>query len=374
MWKRFLLIFFVLLLTAGTVAGIKFLQIRTMMAAPPPAFPPETVTTAVVAAARWEQSLTAVGSCVPVQGVTVAAERPGRVSRIAFEAGSGVAAGELLVELASETEEAELRAAEADLALAESDFQRMVSLNSRGIVAQADYDAAKSRRQQLAARVASLGALLGKKEVRAPFAGRLGIRQVNLGQIMKEGDPIVSLQRLDPIYVNFTLPQQDLAHLATGMAVEIGADTLAAPAAGSLTTIDPELDPATRAVLVQATVPNPGELLRPGMFVTVRVLLPEATEVLTVPATAVLYAPYSDSVFVVEEKKNEQTGESGLALRQQFVELGERRGDFVAVAKGLKEGEEVASTGVFKLRNGQAVTVDNALAPEFSLTPSPENK
>ena len=197
---------------------------------------------------------------------------------------------------------------------------------------------------------------------------------MNDGQILKEGDPIVTLQSLDPIFTDFALPQQALARLQTGTAVTVTTD--ASPGAGftgRITAINAEVDAATRNVRVQATIGNPDEKLRPGMFARVAVALPERAQVLAVPATAVLYAPYGDSVYLVEEHKDDKSGQTGKVLRQQFVRLGEKRGDFVAAISGLKGGETVVSSGVFKLRNGQAVVIDNKLAPKFSLEPKPEN-
>jgi membrane fusion protein (multidrug efflux system) len=224
---------------------------------------------------------------------------------------------------------------------------------------------------QARAQADSIRAAIAKKTIRAPFGGRLGIRQVNLGQILREGDPIVTLQTLDPIYVNFSLPQQQLSRLRTGLPVRVTCDALPGlTLAGQVTAINPLVDPDTRNIQLQATIANRAEKLRPGMFVTVLAALPVRQEVLIIPATAVLYAPYGDSVFLVESDKE---GKGGKALRQQFVRLGEKRGDFVAVTSGLKGGETVVSTGVFKLRNGQAAVVDNKLAPDFKQAPTPEN-
>jgi membrane fusion protein (multidrug efflux system) len=376
MKKRIILTISGLLVLVAIIAGVKFLQIRKMMEqganfVPPP----ETVTTAVVAMQTWEALLTAVGSLTAVQGVTVAAEQPGKVVRIAFEPGAAVPAGALLVELDTSTERAQLPGAEAQVALAKNNLERSERLLAERIISPAEHDAAVANYRQARAEAGSIRAEMGKKAVRAPFAGRLGIRLVNLGQMLKEGDPIVSLQSLDPIFVDFLLPQQQLGQLRLGLPVRVTTDALPGEIVeGRITAINPEVDAATRNIRVQATAANPQERLRPGMFVNVAVVLPAPTPVFAIPATAVLYAPYSDSVFVVEAKKDEKTGESGKVIRQQVVRLGEKRGDFIAVTEGLKEGETVVSTGVFKLRNGQAVVVDNKLAPEFKLAPVPENQ
>jgi membrane fusion protein (multidrug efflux system) len=245
---------------------------------------------------------------------------------------------------------------------------------AEGIISQADHDLAMANSAQSLAQVDTIRAAIARKTIRAPFSGRLGIRQVNLGQMLREGDQIVTLQALDPIYVDFSLPQQQLSQVRIGLPVRLTGDVLGSDAmTGRITAITPLVDAETRNVKIQATVANKGERLRPGMFVNVSVGLPQRQKVLAVPATAVLYAPYSDSVFVVEEKTDEKKGTKGLVLRQQFVRLGEKRGDFVAVTSGLKEGETVVSTGVFKLRNGQAAVIDNKLSPQFQQNPRPEN-
>jgi membrane fusion protein (multidrug efflux system) len=362
-----------LLLLVAILAGIKALQIGRMTSAqfsPPP----ETVTTALVRGESWESTLSAVGSLEAVQGVTVAAELAGKVTQIAFEPGARVRRGDLLLRQDTSTERAQLPGAEAEVELTRANLERARELLAQKFISRAEYDGAVANHKLAMAAAESVRAAIGKKAIRAPFAGRLGIRLVNLGQILKEGDEIVSLQSLDPIFVNFLLPQQQLRQVGTGLPVRVTTDALPGETIGGrITAINPEVDVSTRNIRVQATVSNTGEKLRPGMFVNVAAVLPDRLAVLTLPATAVLYAPYSDSVFVVEEKRDEKTGETGKVLRQQFVRLGEKRGDFIAVVAGLREGETVASTGVFKLRNGQAVVVDNTLEPEFKLEPKPEN-
>jgi membrane fusion protein (multidrug efflux system) len=238
------------------------------------------------------------------------------------------------------------------------------------ILSQADHDATVAAQEQAQAQVNNIRANLDKKTVRAPFSGRVGVRQVNLGQMLREGDPIVSLQTLDPIFVDFNLPQQQLAQVRLGQAVRVVCDALPGQTIdGKVTAISPLVDSQTRNIKIQATLPNRAEGLRPGMFVTVAVGLPQRQQVQTIPATAVLYAPYSDSVFILEEGKDGKN----VSLRQQFIRLGEKRGDLVAVVSGLKPGDRIASTGVFKLRNGQAAVVDNSLVPLFQQSPTPEN-
>jgi membrane fusion protein (multidrug efflux system) len=360
------------LIVAGLLAGIKALQIGKMIeqgkAYVPP---PEVVTAAPVEMQTWPRELPAVGSLTAVQGVTVGAEVPGKVVTIAFRAGDKVRAGDLLLRQDTSVEEAQLPGAEAAVVLAKATLDRTRALLAENAVAQAEYDAAVAAHSQAVATVAQLQATIAKKTVRAPFSGRLGIRLVNLGQILKEGEAIVSLQSLDPIFADFALPQQALAGLQTGSTVRITSDSWPGEVFGGiLTAINAEVDAATRNIRVQATVANAAEQLRPGMYVRVAVERPGRNEVLAVPATAVLYAPYGDSVYLIEAAPE---GENGLLLRQQFVRLGEKRGDFVAVTSGLKGGETVVSTGAFKLRNGQNVVIDNTLAPAFSLEPKPEN-
>jgi membrane fusion protein (multidrug efflux system) len=278
--------------------------------------------------------------------------------------------GDLLIRQDTSVEEAQLPGAEAQVTLTQSVLARDVEMLKEKIISQADYDAAVAGHRQAMAQAETLRATIAKKTIRAPFGGRLGVRQVNLGQTLREGDPIVTLQSLDPIYVNFTLPQQELSRLRVGLPVRVTSDALPGRGIdGRITTVNPLVDAETRNVQLQATVANPEEKLRPGMFVNAAVGLPVRNKVTAIPATSVLYAPFGDSVFVVEEK----AGKGGKALRQQFVRLGERRGDFIAVTNGLKEGETIVSTGVFKLRNGQPVVVDNKLAPEFRLAPKPTN-
>ncbi|MEW6426747.1 MAG: efflux RND transporter periplasmic adaptor subunit [Thermodesulfobacteriota bacterium] len=375
MAKRIVLTLVLLLLVVGAIAGVKFLQIRAMMAGGASFVPPPTVITATpVTSERWEETLTAVGTLEAVQGVTVAAEVPGKVVRIAFTAGASVRQGDLLLEQDRSAEEAQLRELQTSRALAATNLDRMARLVAEGFIAQVDYDNAAAAFKEAAAREDNIRAVIARKTIRAPFAGRLGIREVNLGQILREGDAVVSLQALDPIFVNFQLPQEEMPRLQPGLAVRLSGEGLGdLQPVGEISTVSPGLDPATRSVRVQATVANPAELLRPGMFVNVAVLLPEETQVLTVPATAVLHAPYSDSVFVVEDSQDEKAEQGGKVLRQQFVRLGEKRGDFVALLTGVEEGEVVASTGVFKLRNGEKVVIDNSHAPDFQLRPEPEN-
>jgi membrane fusion protein (multidrug efflux system) len=311
-----------------------------------------------------------VGSLEAVQGVMVTAELKGKVDKIAFDPGAMVQAGDLLVQQDISSEKAQIQAAEAAVTLAKITLERTRKLLIEKTVSQSQYDNADAQYKQAAAQVDNIRATIAKKTIRAPFAGRLGIRLINLGQALNEGDAIVSLQSFDPIFVNFSLPQQELAQIRQGLVVRMTTDALPGRTIeGKITAINSSVDAATRNIRVQATAANPEEQLRPGMFVNVAVVLPAQEKVLPIPATAVLYAPYGDSVFIVEENNNEKTGRPGKIVRQQFVRLGKKRGDFVAIASGLKEGETIVSTGVFKLRNGQAIVVNNSQAPDFKLKP-----
>lgn len=361
-----------LVIIIAALAAIKALQIRAMIAqgknfVPPP----EAVTTAPVRSESWETALTSVGTLTAVQGVSVAAELSGKVVDLAFEAGAKIRKGEVLIRQDTSSEEAQLPGAAAQVNLTRIILERDEKLLAEQIISKSDYDTALANHKQALSQVETIRAAISKKTVRAPFSGRLGIRLVNLGQVLREGDPVVTLQSLDPVYINFSLPQQQFSKLGLGLPVRITCDALPGLAVmGRITTINPLVDSDTRNIQVQATAANPGEKLRPGMFVETAVGLPVREKVLSIPATAVLYAPYGDSVFVVDDDKK---GKGGKVLRQQFVRLGERRGDFISVTQGLKEGELVVTTGVFKLRNGLSVVIENRLAPQFQLSPRPEN-
>jgi membrane fusion protein (multidrug efflux system) len=375
MKKRIIITLVGLAVVIGILGGIKGLQIDRMIAQGSQMVPPpEPVTTAVARTEAWESVLTSVGSLAAVQGVTVTAELAGKIVNIAFKPGTLARAGDLLVQQDTSSEEAQLRATEATVALAKLNLERLGKLLSERTISQSQFDNADAQFKQAVAQSDNIRATIAKKTIRASFAGRLGIRLVNVGQMLNPGDAIVSLQSLDPIFVDFLLPQQQLAQVQTGLPVRVVTDALLGEVVdGKITAINPQVDSATRNIRIQATIPNAEERLRPGMFVNVAVVLPAKTKVLCIPATAVLYAPYSDSVFVVEEKTDEKSGKAGKAVRQQFAQLGEKRGDFVAIVSGLKEGDTVVSTGVFKLRNGQSVIEDNTLAPEFKIAPKPDD-
>jgi membrane fusion protein (multidrug efflux system) len=366
---------FGLLVVIVALGGTKKLQFAAMGAAGA-AFdpPPETVTAQAATEETWENVLTANGSVAPVQGVMVGAEVPGKVVSIHFESGANVAVGDLLVQLDVSTESAQLRAAESVADLAKINLGRARELREKGTNASSDLDAAEAQAKQAAAAADNLRAVIAKKSIRAPFTGRLGIRLVQLGQILRDGESIVTLQTVDPIYTNFALPQQFLASLKVGENVRLTTD--ASPGEtfpGKITAIAPEIDAVTRNIRIQATFANPAAKLRSGMFGSVAVLLPPTGSSLVIPSTAILHAPYGDSVFVITDGKNAKTGAAEKTIRQQFIRVGTARGDFVTVVAGLKPGEWVVTTGIFKLRPGMSVIVDNALAPKAELAPKPAN-
>lgn len=353
------------------LGGIKILQIVKLATMPQPV-EIATVASATAKEEDWAPTLSSVGSVSAVHGTLVSAELAGTVVEIKFENGGVAKKGDVLVKLDTSSEEAQLRTAEADLEWARKDLERTRDLATRKVISKAELDAAESKFKQKEGTVDNMRAMMSKKEVRAPFDGQLGIRQINVGQTINPGQPVVALQTLDPVYVDFALPQQHLPKLATGLETHVRTDAVTEREfVGKLTAINSAVDVVTRNVPLQATLANPDHILRPGMFAKVGVILAEKNRVLVIPGTAVSYAPYGDSVFVIEKKKDEKTGKESLLIRQQFIRVGEARGDFVSVTKGLKAGETVVGAGVFKLRNGMQVTVNNDLAPKPELNPTP---
>jgi membrane fusion protein (multidrug efflux system) len=357
----------------GAAGGIKALQIKKMIAAGESFVePPESVATVVAREEKWRSGLSAIGSIVARQGVMITPEIAGLVREINFESGAAVEKGALLVRLDTSSEEAQLRAMDAQVELARVNLSRTESLKGKA-VAQSELDTAEAALKQFAANADAIRVTIEKKTIRAPFAGTLGIRLVNLGQYLDAGKPIVSLQSLTPVYANFALPQQELSRLHTGMQVRVTTDTYATTAfAGTLTAINPDLDQSTRSVGLQATLDNQERLLRPGMFVRAEVRMPEEQSVLVIPATSVLSAPYGDSVYVVENSPGKD-GSPGLTVHQQFIRTGAVRGDYVSVESGLKPGERVVSAGLFKLRNGMRVVENNQLVPKANEAPRPSD-
>ncbi len=335
--------------------------------------PPEAVTTLVAREEQFPSTLKAIGSVASVQGVTVSADLPGVVSEISFESGTSVRAGAPLVRLDTRQEQAQLAAAEAQRELARLNLDRIGDLLPKGVVSRAEYDRVVAEHKQAEARVGESRATIERKQIRAPFTGVLGIRQVNLGQYLTGGSPVVPLQSLDPIYVDFAAPQQQVGPLRIGRELRVTAEGMAGPEfVGRITALDSVIDEATRNVHVQSTFANPDGRLRPGMFVEVLVTVGASESVIALPASAINYAPYGDSVFIVEDVKGPK-GETYRGVRQQIVKLGSTRGDQVAILSGVKAGEEVVSSGVFKLRNGSAVQVNNHVQPANDPKPKPED-
>jgi membrane fusion protein (multidrug efflux system) len=358
----------------ATIAGVKALQMLSIAEAfAMQVAPPERVNAVDVEQQRWESRVSSVGSVKAVHGTEVSAEADGVVRSVRFEAGSVVAAGDVLVHLDDEVEQSQLRAAEAAAELARLGLERAGRLIERNAISRADFEQAEATWKQAAAQVDSIRAVIAKKVVRAPFAGKVGIRRVSVGDFLQKGAGIVSLQSVDPVYVEFSVPQRRLAELRKGLVVT--ATTDAHPGKelrGEITAVEPHVDEATRNIRVQATFANGHGALKPGMFVAVDVALGAPETVHVVPATAVVHSRDGDSVFVIEAADS-AAGADSLVLRQQTVRLGERRGDFVVIEEGPRAGASVVATGVFKLREGMAVVIDNTLAPEFVLTPAPGN-
>ena len=353
------------------LVGVKVMQIAKMMSSPM-VMPATTVTSAPVKEEDWAPILSAVGSVSAVQGAVLSTDLAGTVAEVKFESGAVAKKGDVLVRLDVSSEEGQLRTAEADLELARSDLERSHGLAARKVISKAEIDSAESKFKQKEGTVDNMRAMVGKKEVRAPFDGQLGIRQVNVGQMINAGQQVVALTALDPVYVDFALPQQELAKLSAGFEVRVHTDAVPGREfKGKLTAVNSTVDTVTRNVTLQATLENPDHALRPGTFAKVEVMLPEKHKALVVPGSAISYAPFGDSVFVIEKKNDPKTGKESQTIRQQFVRVGEARGDFVSINDGLKPNETIVSTGVFKLRNGMTVTINNELAPKPQLNPTP---
>jgi membrane fusion protein, multidrug efflux system len=373
MKKRMFLMLVVVFAFIATIGGFKFFQIKAAMAqgahyTPPP----EAVTTVVAKAEKWNTTLSAIGSVAAVNGVTVSADLPGVVESIHFTSGQQVSAGDVLVRLDTRQERAQLASAVAQRDLARVNLQRAQGMTAKGILSQQAFDQAAAEFKSADAQVNEIQATIDRKTIRAPFSGVLGIRQVNVGQYLSGGSPIVPLQAVRPAYVNFNVPQQEIGAVPPGTAIEVTSDGLAKSESGHVAAIDSVIDEATRNVRVQAIFDNASGALRPGMFVEAQLARGGHTDVIPLPASAINYAPFGDSVYIVEDVKGPD-GKSYRGVRQQFVKLGGARGDQVAVLTGVKPGEEVVSSGVFKLRPGAAVIVNNAVQPSNSTAPKPED-
>jgi len=333
--------------------------------------PPDAVTTVTVSEEKISPILEAVGSISSPQGVMLSADLPGTLKLISFESGSHATNGQLLVQLDTRQEEAQLRTAKAKLELALQNLDRAKDLSQKRVIAQSAYDEAKSQYDSAVASVEETQATIDRKTIRAPFTGDLGIRQVNAGQYLKSGDSIVQLESLDPIYVNFALPQQNIGLLSVGQSVHVQVDGFPDKTfSGAITAINSAVDTSTRNIQVQATVKNPDHILRSGMFAGIQVALPDNEKIIMVPSTALHYAPYGNSLFVVETMKD-LDGKEYLGVREQQVTLGKTRGDQVGVLKGLKPGDLIATSGIFKLRQGGAVKINNSVQPGNNPAPKP---
>ena len=376
MKKRMFLMLVVMAAFVSAIGAVKYNQVKKAIAQHA-SFqpPPEAVTTIVTKREEWPVSLDAIGTAVAVHGVTVSADLPGIVDKISIDSGKMVRQGAVLVELDTREARAQLAAAQAQQKWAQISIDRYKGLLEKGVLAQADYDKAAAEDAQARARVVEIRATIERKTIRAPFSGVLGIRQVNLGQYLAGGAPIVPLQTLDPIYVNFSVPQQDVAQVPVGAAVRVTLDRASNPSgavfAGKITAMDSVVNEATRNVGVQATLANPDGRLKPGMFVQAEVPLPAGRSAIALPASAINYAPYGDSVFIVADMKGPD-GKPYRGVRQQIVKLGPSRGDQIAVLGGLEPGQEIVTSGVFKLRNGAAVVVNNKTQPGNNPAPKPE--
>lgn len=335
---------------------------------------PESVSTFTAERQSWTNTLQAIGSIEPDQGVRLDAEVAGVVSAINFKNGQNVKEGDILVQLDVSVESALLNSNKAAAHLAEVQLTRAKRLRGTDSIAQSQLDKAQADFDKAAAQMKNLQAIIERKTIRAPFTGRVGIRQINLGQYLSQGAPIVTLQSYDQVFVNFTLPQQAIARVDTGMQVTLQSDVYPDQTfEGSLTAISPQIDPTTRTVKLQGTLANKDGLLRPGLFVKVTVTLPVKNEVLVVPATSIVYAPYGNSIFKVIKATDEVTGMETATVKQSFIRIGKRTGDFVSILEGLEEGDEIVSAGAFKLRNDMPVTIHNEMAPKPELAPEPKN-
>ena len=374
MGKKIALAVLAVLVVVGILAGIKAAQIGAMIKAGESfKMPPTVVTAAEAKEETWQPALTAVGTLNAIQQVTVAPESPGQVKKIEFQSGQMVKQGQLLVRLDTQVESAQLASAEADAKLARVQLERTQKLFETKAISQAELDSAEARAASAEAQVANLRGLIDRKTIKAPFAGRLGIRQVDPGAYVNSGTPLVTLQALGQMYVDFSMPQQRLSQLAPDQVVRVTSDAFpGAEWLGKLVAVDAAVSEATRNVKVRAVIDNPEEKLRPGMFVDVAVLLPNTQKVIVVPATSVAYAPYGDRVFVVQERKNE-AGDTEKFVKQTIVRLGERRGDFVVVAEGLTPGQTVVTSGAFKLQENAPISITDKLAPDAKISPKPED-
>jgi len=336
--------------------------------------PPEAVTTTKVTKADWRESFDTVGSFVSMQGSTLSAKESGNVVAVHFESGAKVKAGDVLIEIDHSVEEANLRGATARLELAKQNLERASKLRGQSALALSSLEDSQSKVRQSESEVQSIKAAIERKTIVAPFDGRAGIRTVNVGSFVNAGTPLVPLYALNPIYFNFSVPQQLAPQLAVNTDVSVRVDAFPSRVfAGKVTAINPNIDEVLRTISIQATVQNPQEEILPGMFGSVHFEIGNSISLLVIPSLSVAYAPYGNSVYVVERTRDAEGKESTTA-RQQIVQLGRSRGDFVSVTKGLTEGDEIVATGSFKLRPGAKIQIKQEGTPTLSLEPTVENR
>jgi len=375
MAKRMVLMLVVMLALVGGLGFIKYKQVEAAIAQGA-AFqiPPTAVTTVVAKSETWPSTLGVIGTAAAIQGVTVSADLPGTIDKIHFESGQWAKEGQILVELDTRQERAQLASLEAQRDLAGINYGRAQQLVKEGVIAKQEYDNAAAQQKATEAQVGDIKAAIARKTIRAPFSGVLGIRQVSLGQYLAAGQAIVSLQTLSPIYVNFGVPQQETGRVIPGHVLRVTNTDLPGMAfTGRITALDSVISEQTRNIQVQAIVTNKDNKLRPGMFVQVELPLGSPRQIIALPASAINYAPYGDSVYIVSDMKDPKTGKAYRGVRQQVVKVDGSRGDQVAVISGLNPGDEVVSSGVFKLRNGSPVVVNNTVKPSNSASPKPED-
>jgi len=352
----------------GTIVAVKMDQFSVMAEGGGQTQPPETISVFVAAQQQWPNTYTAIGTVEADEGIMISAQVPGKVKRITFQSGAEVKSGDVLIEQESINETAQLNAAQARLKLAKTSYQRIRELKTNKLSSQSELDTALQQVESAQGDVDDLNATLQKKLIRAPFDGRVGIRQVDLGTDLQVGTAIVSLQATNRVRVNFPVPQDWLSHMKTSLPVEVATGGhVNQVVQGMVTAIGTEINPETRNVTVQSSLDNGSKALVPGMAVTTTVTLSEPQNVLVVPAAAIVYAPYGDTLFVVVEK------EGKLTAHQQFIQTGKALGDFVEVTKGLQAGEKVVSAGAFKLFNNQAVVIGAKPTPDFKTNPTPKD-
>jgi membrane fusion protein (multidrug efflux system) len=367
----------VLLLMAGLIGGlgfIKYRQVESAIAAGASfSIPATSVTTVIAKRETWPSTLSVIGTAAAIQGVTVGADLPGTVDKIHFESGQAVHEGDILVELDIRQERAQLANIEAQRDLAKVQYGRAEELSKAGVISKSDYDNAASQQKATEAQVNEIKASIARKTIHAPFTGILGLRQISLGQYLAAGQAIVSLQSVNPIYVNFGVPQQDTPKMKIGRSVRVTSTDLPGIGfPGKITALDSVINEQTRNIQIQATLANLGGKLRPGQFLEVELTLDQPRSVIPLPASAINYAPSGDSVFVVGDIKDEKTGKTYKGVRQQIVKIEGSRGDQVAIISGLNPGDEVVSAGAFRLRNAAPVEVNNSVQPSNSPKPNPE--